>query len=428
MIISYYWPPAGGPGVQRWLKLSKYLLNCDIIPLVLTVDPGKATYPLRDESLMEEIPNEIQVFHTDTSELFGTYKKASGRKEVPFSGFANESDKPGPRQKVARFARGNFFIPDARRGWNKHAYKMAVRLIEEHNINTVITTSPPHSTQLIGLKLKKKLGVNWIADFRDPWTDIYYYDKFYPTLLARRLDRRLEASTLLGADKVIVVSDNMVDMFASKDRSLSRDKFEVIPNGFDPVDFEGVASQSDSDLFTITYAGTITDQYPLKDFLEVLSNPDISSRVRLRFFGRRDQKTESLLESYKSKFDLQLESYVEKRDLNHKLLQSELLLLIIPDIENNKGILTGKLFDYLGSGRPILNIGPTDGDAAHILDGTVAGKTLSYNDQEGMLQMMKELITDKESFKPDPETVDQYSRARQARQIADIILQLPQPS
>ena len=231
LIITYYWPPAGGPGVQRWLKFVKYLADFDIEPIVLTVKPQKATYPLRDESLAKEISSEIQVFTTDTFEPFSAYKKATGRAEVPFSGFANETDKPGPRQKLAKFIRGNFFLPDARRGWNKFALVKAEYLIKKFSIDTVITTSPPHSTQLIGLHLKQKYGLKWLADFRDPWTDIYYYNELYPTAIAKYFDKKMEREVLVNANYISTVSDDMKRLLASKDPKIKADKIIVLQQG-----------------------------------------------------------------------------------------------------------------------------------------------------------------------------------------------------
>jgi len=417
LIITYYWPPAGGPGVQRWLKLAKYLPEAGVQPFILTVDPEQATYPLRDESLLDQVPDDIEVIRTDNKELFNVYKKASGRKEVPFSGFANESDKPGFRQKAARFARGNFFLPDARKSWNKFAYQKALEVIEKHNIEAVITTSPPHSTQLVGLKLKKKLGIKWIADFRDPWTDIYYYDKFYPTGLARKLDQTWEARVLENADTVVTVSADLKKIFAEKSGKIDAEKIKIVPNGFDPDDFDNKRSGQKSKPFTILYAGTITEQYPLQNLLDQLKGKDL----RLRFIGRRDQKTDQLLQSYQAEIDISLEGYMPKSELNQQLQSADALLLIIPDIAANKGILTGKLFDYMGSATPIIAIGPDRGDAGKIILETRSGKYFAYY-EDGIADYLTSLESAKpKAFEPDQNEVEQYSRKKQAASIAGFL-------
>lgn len=420
LIITYYWPPAGGPGVQRWLKLSKYLQEYDAEVHVLSVEPSMATYPLRDESLAGEIGERVTVHYSKTRELFSLYKKTSGRKEVPFSGFANESDKPGPRQKLARFVRGNFFLPDARKAWNRFAVAKASEIIREHTISTIITTSPPHSTQLIGLHLKKKLKVNWIADFRDPWTDIYYYDKMYPTALARSIDRKWERSVLENADTVITVSNDVKRLFLEKSDRLNSEKFKIVPNGFDPADFAGLNKVRNTGKFTILYAGTLTDQYPLEGFLKSLENSELSDKVELKFIGRQDENSMKLLSEYSKKLNIIRGEYIPKSELNQELINSDALLLIIPDIGNNKGILTGKLFDYLGAGKPILCIGPKDGDAAEIIDQASAGHTFSYENFEELNNVLRSWMSN-ENVASKSAIIQNYSRSKQAKEIANLL-------
>ncbi|MBA4322070.1 MAG: hypothetical protein C0408_04570, partial [Odoribacter sp.] len=179
LIITYYWPPGSGAGVQRWLKFSKYLPEFGIEPVILTVDPEYAAYPATDKSLQTEISNDLKIHKTRATDYFRIYKK--DKTKIPSAGFASNSDK-GLKSKILRFIRGNFFIPDPRKGWNKYAFRKACEIIDNEGIKIVITTSPPHSTQLTGLKLKKKYPyIKWISDLRDPWTDIYYYNEFYPT-------------------------------------------------------------------------------------------------------------------------------------------------------------------------------------------------------------------------------------------------------
>ena len=421
LIITYYWPPAGGPGVQRWLKLSKYLPCQGVKPYVITVHQDKATYPLRDESLLKEVHEEVEVISTNTGELFSFYKRASGRKEVPFSGFANESDRPGPRQKFARFIRGNFFLPDARKSWNRHAFKAAMELIQIEGIRTVITTGPPHSTQLIGLKLKKKLGVKWIADFRDPWTDIYYYRKFYPTAIARNIDVSWEKKVVEGADVVLTVSNDLGQLLTAKSDRVNPDKFKLLPNGFDPSDYSQNI-QAHNDLFTITYAGTITDQYPVSGMLNMINQSNIKDRIQLRFIGRRDQSSEKLLIDYQDKLRISIEGYLSKAKLSEQLGNSDALLLVIPDIPANKGIITGKLFDYMGSGKPIIGIGPLDGDAAAVINECQCGKMFT-NDGKGVPEYLNALQNNENNeFQPILSEINKYSRREQAFWLVNLIV------
>ncbi len=191
LIISYYWPPSGGPGVQRWLKNTKYLVKHGVQPYVITVDEKYASYFQVDESLEKEVDPGVNVYKTRSFEILNLYKKFSRDGHLPTSGFSN-AGATSMKQKITTALRSNLFIPDPRRGWNRYAFRQAKALIRTEGIDTVLTTSPPHSSQLIGLKLKRQMGVRWIADFRDPWTDIYYYSDFGHSRLSSYLDGRME--------------------------------------------------------------------------------------------------------------------------------------------------------------------------------------------------------------------------------------------
>jgi len=269
LILTYYWPPSGGPGVQRWLKFVKYLPHFGYEPIVLTVDPQKATYPVLDKSLLIEIPENLRIYHTSTREPYGLYKKLFRKKQVPYSGFANETGN-GPINAVSRFIRGNLFVPDARIGWNRYAISRAIELIEKCQIETFITTSPPHSTQLAGVEIKNIFPqIRWIADLRDPWTDIYYYDKMLHLPWVKKKDLRYEKKVLEKADVIITVSDFLQNLFTEKFNDVAaKDKIKVITNGFDPDDFKDIKSVRNTDSFTVTYVGTIADNYNLNGFIK----------------------------------------------------------------------------------------------------------------------------------------------------------------
>ena len=257
LVITYYWPPSGGAGVQRCLKFVKHLGSFGVVPTVITVDAAQATYPVRDESLLAEVPADVRVIRTGTTEPFESYKKLTGR-AVPYGGFANEG-RPGLVQQALRFVRGNLFIPDPRRGWNRHALAAVEQLLAAgETFDAVLTSSPPHSTQLIGLELQKRHGLRWLADLRDPWTDIYYYKDLHHTPLAAWLDARYERRVLTHADAVLVTSPETKRLFLAKLSTLPTAKFHVLPNGYDESDFRR-ASAPPRDCLRITHTGTITE-------------------------------------------------------------------------------------------------------------------------------------------------------------------------
>ncbi|RUA31716.1 MAG: hypothetical protein DSY76_01185 [Bacteroidetes bacterium] len=409
LIISYYWPPSGGAGVQRWLKFAKYLPEYGWEPIVLTVNPDFASYPQIDKSLLEEA-KAISTFRTKTFELYNLYSSFKKNKQIPYGGFSNESD-PSFFQKVTRFIRGNFFLPDARKGWNRFAFAKAKKLILKYDIDTIITTSPPHSTQLIGLKLKRELGVKWLADLRDPWTDIYYYYKFYPTVLARKIDSYYERKVLLNATNVTTVSPSIIRKLVSKYGSGL--KVELLTNGYDESDFEDLSSHIDIKSKEILYTGTLTMDYPID---EVFSLVNLLKDYSFRFIG-------NVPENFKSKvFELGLENRVFihegilHSEIVKKMISASALLLLIPKIKDNEGILTGKLFEYLGSGRPIIAIGPKEGDVESILKNTGSGVYLEYDRLKTMVSA-KELVIERKNT----EVHKKYSRRNLTLLLSNIL-------
>lgn len=397
LIITYYWPPSGGAGVQRWVKFVKYLPALGIEPYVLTVHPDYATYPQTDPTLEKDIPQTVKIFHTKSFELYSLYKKVSSNKEVPYGGFAN-TKKVNLKEKMIRFIRGNFIIPDPRKGWNKYAIAKAKELIQTYQIDTVITTSPPHSTQLIGLKLKKELAIEWIADLRDPWTDIYYFKQLYPTKLATQLHKKLEKKVLKGADKIITVSEELKKLLAQKTDGIF-DKIEIISNGFDTDDFQKIENSPAPDFFYISYVGTISKEYNISGLIWAVSElPEkIKTSLKIRFIGRVPSEIVEQFNHAGLESIIEITGYVAHSKAIEYLFSSDLLLLVIPEVKNNEGILTGKLFEYLASRRPIIFIGPQNGDAAKIIRETGSGLIFDYKNHKKMSEGIVHFFNQKQS-------------------------------
>jgi len=411
LIITYYWPPSGGAGVQRWVKFARYLKDFGVEPIVLTVDPHNASYPLTDSSLVEEV-KDIRVVRTKSREPFNLYRKMLRQKEIPYAGFANETH-PGFMQKLSRFVRGNFFIPDARKGWNRYALKTAMVLIEDLGINMLLTTSPPHSTQLIGLKLKEKYNLCWIADLRDPWTDIYYYSLMYQTAWAKEKDRKLEMQVLQQSDNLIVVSESIRQMFGKRIGNFK--KIKVIPNGYDNADFVNPARIS-SDKFVLGYTGTIADNYALEGFFRALSaivHRHGFNELQINFVGRVSGKYKQLIRDMKLGAHTIFREHVPHNEAIQYMLSSTMLLLAIPKVKNNEGILTGKIFEYLASGKPIIAVGPVGGDVAAILDECKAGYLFDYDDDKAMEDFLRAQIKkwkQRQSLDRSVGSCERYSR------------------
>lgn len=425
LIVTYYWPPSGGPGVQRWVKLSRYFARLGVHTYIVTVDPARASYAIIDQTLEQDVDPSVTVVHTSTREPYGIYKALTRKKEIPFGGFANEEKQQLKfSQKAARFIRGNLFLPDARVGWNGFAYRACCELIEKEKIDAIITTSPPHSTQLVGLKLKKKYKLPWLADLRDPWTDIYYYEKLLLTDYSRRRDAKMERSVLQSADAVVSVSDDIRVSFIAKSVNGNPSKFHVIPNGFDQADFDLVAAEPAEKEFVITYTGTLTGDYRLGGFLAAVKKlSEADAPLRLHITG-------SMPVSIKEKIDeaakgrTRFRHHVAHHEAIAQMKAAGMLLLVIPDAKGNKGILTGKLFEYLASRRPILCIGPVDGDAAAIIRNCNAGEVFGYDDAEGIYGYLSRLLEawkNGTSLETDDSSIRRFSREAQAKQVLQLL-------
>ena len=416
LIITYYWPPSGGAGVQRWLKFTKYLPSSGWLPVVLTVKPEFAAYPFKDISLYGEIPLDVEIHRTKAINYFSLYNRDQSK--IPHSGFASGSDK-SRRNMISRFIRGNFFIPDPRKGWNRYAFRKACELIKIENISHIITTSPPHSTQLIGLKLKRKFPhIKWVADLRDPWTDIYYYDMFKPSLLARMADRKMEKNVLTKADTIITVGQTLAAILASKGEKISH-KIHVLPNGFDEEDFEGILPIT-PEQFTITYVGTLSPAYPVGGLIEAVKDIRVNNKpVSLKFVGTVPEPIKELFPADEEGNHPEFIPYCEHPEAVRYMMESTMLLLIIPDHPSNKSILTGKIFEYLATGKPVLLLGPADGDAAQLMVKCGYQGIFGYNDVQGIRSFISKVADGRQVTRSGHHL--EYSRRALTAKLGDLL-------
>jgi len=426
LVITYYWPPSGGAGVQRCLKWVKYLPGLGVEPTVITVDADQATYPVRDESLLHEVPPGVRVIRTATLEPFGSYQKLTGR-AVPHGGFANEGA-PSLTQQAMRFVRGNLFIPDPRRGWNAYALAAVEKLLAQgEQFDAVLTSSPPHSTQLIGLALRQKHGLPWLADLRDPWTDIYYTKDLHRTAAAAWLDARYERQVLRQADAVLVTSPETERLFRRKLPDLAKGKIVVLPNGYDGPDFQA-ESAPPADCLRITHTGTISARYHIETLLRAVADcaaahPAVP--LRLRFVGQVDAGVRQQVAAAGLAEATEFIPFVPHQESVAYLLSSSVLLMAIPDVALNKGILPGKVFEYLAARKPVLCVGPAGSDADVVLRETSAGLALPYADYDLMRRTLDELAQRWQQSPnldlPASPAVARYSRLGQATRLAELV-------
>lgn len=426
LIITYYWPPSGGSGVQRWLKMSKYLPEYGWQPVIYTPEEGE--YPILDASLEKDVAPEAEIIRRPIVEPYTLYKKFLGIKksESVKVGFIKENRKKlGWKENFSRWIRGNCFIPDARCWWVKPSVNYLKSYLKVHPVDAIVSTGPPHSMHLIAMKLKEATGIHWIADFRDPWTEIDYYGDLRLTRWADRKHRRLEYEVLTKADKVVTIG---WDCAKSLGRLGNRNVC-VIPNGFDwEVDAkpkEILLSQE----FTLTHLGIVTPSRNAPQLwaaLKELKEEDetFGKKLKISLVGQIDQSVLENLYAVGLKENTEIVPYIPHEQIQQAQGASQVLLLLVNNTPNAKGILTGKIFEYLASGRPILCIGPEDGDAAHILSETKAGVTVSFEDKEKMKEVVKVLYhkyLEKALPFNNSKEIEKYSRKAQAEEYAKLL-------
>jgi glycosyltransferase involved in cell wall biosynthesis len=423
LIITYYWPPAGGSAVYRWLKFSKYLRDFGWEPIVYTAENGE--YAEIDNSNDKDIPGNLIVLKQPIWEPYMFYKKFIGQKktEKVNVGFLTERKKPKLAEKVAVWIRGNFFIPDARKFWIKPSAKYLLNYLKTNPVDAIASSGPPHSMHLIALELKEKLDIPWIADFRDPWTNIDYYPELLLTSFADKKHHKLEKRVVTAADCVVTVGSKMSEEFAA----MGAKRVETITNGFDTTDYDNRPVETDK-AFTLAHFGTINKaRNPLvlwDALVEVLKEiPEMEKDLKLKFVGRVDTAvTSSLQEKGLLKY-LDKTEFIPHNEVVTRERQSQLLLLLINNTPNAEGILTGKFFEYLAAKRPILAIGPTKGDVANILRESKAGDIVGFNDVKGLSETLKLYYKKylERKLNVDTDNINAYSRFELTRKLTGIL-------
>lgn len=409
LIVSYYWPPAGGPGVQRWLKFVKYLPDFGYEPHVYI--PENPTYPIVDEKLTKEVSEKAIIIKQKIKEPYrwAAFLSNTTTKKIS-SGIIPSKRKQSLVAKLLLWIRGNLFIPDARVLWVKPSVSFLKEYLQKHQIDTIITTGPPHSLHLIGLQLKKELSINWIADFRDPWTTIGYHKELMLSEKAEQKHKALEKDVLQTADKIIVTSPTTKTEFAA----LTSKPIEVITNGYDVENVEKTPLDAK---FTLAHIGSFLSNRNPRILWKVINelineNPDFANDFQLKLIGKVSQEIVNTIQEFTlSNYLLNLGYLSHKEAIQHQRA-SQVLLLIEIDDNTTRCIIPGKLFEYMVSDRPIIAIGPKGSDFENIIKETNTGSFFTYEDKVGL----KEIIFNHyQSFKQNelkvhPVGLQQYSR------------------
>ncbi len=378
LIITYYWPPAGGPGVQRWLKFVKYLPDYGIEPIVYI--PENPTYPFIDKSLLNEVSNKTTIIKHKITEPYNWASAFSKKGKNLSTGIIPDKKKQSFMQRLMLWVRGNLFIPDARVLWVKPSVNYLSDYIQKNNIDTVITTGPPHSLHLIGLGLKKQLNIKWFADFRDPWTTIGYHKELKLSQSAAKRHKELEREVLTTTDHVIVTSPTTKAEF----KAITQQPVTVITNGYD---VEKVGKQLMDDKFTLAHIGSFLSERNPMALWQALSeliqeHDDFKKAFQLKLIGAVSQEVLSSINKFELNGYINNLGYVSHGKALIEQRKSQVLLLVEIDSPDTRCIIPGKLFEYMAAERPILAIGPEGADVESIIKATNSGVFTTYSEKE----------------------------------------------
>ena len=419
LVVTYYWPPAGGPGVQRWLKFVKYFRDFGIEPVVYI--PENPQYPLLDDTFENDIPSDITIYKHPIFEPYRIASLFSRKKTKRISTGIIQTKNQSFLENMMLWIRGNLFIPDARKYWVKPSVRFLTGVLENEGINTVITTGPPHSVHLIGKHLKRNESIRWIADFRDPWTSIGYHKKLKLTTLAKNRHKELERLVLNTVDKIVVTSHTTKEEF----QKITKRPIKVITNGFDNVKSDQVELD---EKFTISHIGSMLTGRNPKNLWKILGelvqeNEKFSETLILQFIGVVSDDVLNSVKEFGLEAHTRVIGYVSHAEAIEYQQKSQVLFLAEIDAQETKGIIPGKLFEYMAAERPILGIGPENWEVTKIVSETKTGAIFVYSSH---FQLKNVLLNWFEQYKEkqlraSSSDINQYSRRELTRKLAEYI-------
>ena len=412
LIVTYYWPPSGGSGVQRWLKFVKYLPSFRITPYVFT--PSNPSFSLKDETLLKDVPLEAEVIHFPIWEPFGSVNKVQGGKSRPNNTF----------KKIIGWLRGNLIYPDPRIFWVKPSVRFLTQFLKDNEISTIITTGPPHSIHLIGLRLKKKIPqLKWLADFRDPWSEWGVLQSFNLTGWAKRIHKKMERNVLTHADRVVTITPFYVKQL----EKLSGRKIELLTNGFDETDFADLKIQP-TEKFVIRHVGLVNPNCDPRPFLkaaeEVVNENSLENKFEIAFTGQVNDDLKNFVKTNQTLSNItQFESSVTHDELVQLYGKSSALLLVLTGYKDGEGFLPGKLFEYIATGLPIIAIGPLPSDADALLRELKAGEMIASDDRDKIKKQIFSLYTGwiGREVKSTSYSANKYSRKQLTFRLVEIL-------
>jgi glycosyltransferase involved in cell wall biosynthesis len=430
LIVAYYFPPSGGPGVQRVLKYVQYLREFGWEPVVLTVADGN--FPARDESLLDEIPAGVQVIRTDIFEPYDLYRKLTGKARgvaIDVNTIHKEGAKLPLKERLAELIRASVFIPDARIGWYAPALKAGLEAIEREGIEAIYSSSPPYTCAVIARGLKRKSGLPWIAGFRDPWTNFITTPKRW--LLPAKVDRMLEHAVFREADEVEVAWLGITKDALAKYPDLPATKFHHLPNGFDSADIPDVdRAERTDDRFTVTYTGSMYGRRNPDAFLRAVETlvhrGEVDrGRIRLRFIGRFGDEVVAMFRQSDLGDAIEVVGYMPHTESIRQLLLADALLLVVDECDESSEVVPGKVYEYIGSGRPVIAVAPEKSAIADLIaetrGGFVAHQTSVAGIADAFLRLYRAHETGTRALEPDENAIARYERRNVTGELARLL-------
>ena len=408
LVIAHQFPPMGGSGVQRTTKFVKYLGHFQWEPVVLTREVKNMQ--LTDKTLLNDIPEGIKVIRTASWDL---------------------ATLPGFLGLAGKIIGKKILIPDSERLWEIFSCKRALQSINDDKIDLIYTTSTPYSDHLLGLYLKRKFPrLPWVADFRDEWTNNPYTFDHPHNFLRANTEKKLESDVLKHADSIVTNTPVMMNNFISS-YSQTAGKFHVIPNGYDEADFKDMPSErSANSKFTVTYTGLLYGRRKPDTFFEAarqLTAEGLIDRDKLKITLIGNYKVNYMNELI-NKFDLsgvvELLPYMEHRECILKLIKSDALLLIEGNGPGSNAFYTGKIFEYMNTGRPVIAVIPEKGAAAQLVREAKIGEVADFDDIEGIKKIFltnyKNWFQKAGTFTPEWEIIRKFERKELTRKLSEI--------
>tara|TARA_B100000579_G_scaffold128688_1_gene103773 strand:+ start:303 stop:1583 length:1281 start_codon:yes stop_codon:yes gene_type:complete len=416
LIISYYWPPAGGPGVQRWMKFVKYLPEYNIKPILYI--PENPNYPIYDYSLNDEVSEKLEIIKNPITEISNIISNSKSLNLIRSGNIPNPKEQ-SLFQRLLFFIRGNLFIPDMKILWKNKSIDFIENYLSKTKIDVVITTGPPHSLHLIGYELKKRLNIKWISDFRDPWVNLNYLNRFHLLPSVKRRHKKLRDKVLINSNSVIVTSEKLKKLY----KEIAPNIFKIT-NGYD---YEYSTVNIDSK-FSISHIGSLYPERNPKYLWDIIdeiciNNEEFRSNLQINFIGNTSEKIIKYLSNKTFKSCVKFFDYVDYKRAIEFMCSSQILLMVEVNDNDSSYAIPGKLFDYLNSKRPIIAIGPDKSEVNQILYDTNAGKFFNYNESINLKLHIENLYNQYEmgSISYNAKNISIYRRKNLTEELSKII-------